>query len=192
MAGRATPSSGSTTYVVLVRGINVGKTRSLPMADFRQVCVDVGCEDVVTYIQSGNAVLRSSRAPADLEAALEAGIAAVAGFEAAVMVRTAAEWDDVRSSGVYAEEPDGTKRVVSFLKTAPPEGALDGLDTDRFLPERCTLRGRELFLHLPNGQGRAALPEALGRAMKAGPPATTRNWKTVEKLHEMATTLDAS
>lgn len=177
--------------MVLVRGINVGKSRSLPMADFRQVCVDAGCGDVATYIQSGNAVLRSTRAPADLEDALEAGIAAVAGFEVSVMVRTAAEWADVRDSGVYAEETDGTKRVVSFLKARPPKGALDAVDAEQFRPERFTLRGRELFFHLPNGQGRAKLPEAVGKVTKGEPPATTRNWKTVEKLHEMAAGLPA-
>jgi uncharacterized protein (DUF1697 family) len=189
MAARTT-AKAPTTYVVLVRGINVGKTRSLPMADFRQVCADAGCEDVSTYIQSGNAVLRSTRSAADLEAALEAGIAEVAGFEVSVMVRTATEWGAVRDSGVYDEETDGTKRVVSFFKTTPPKGALDGIDAEQFLPERFTVRGRELYLHLPNGQGRAKVTEAIGKATKAGPPATARNWKTVEKLQEMVAALD--
>jgi uncharacterized protein (DUF1697 family) len=188
MAARAS-SKAPTTYVVLVRGINVGKTRSLPMADFRQVCADAGCEDVTTYIQSGNAVLRSTRSATDLEAALEAGIAEVAGFEVSVMVRTAAEWAAIHDSGVYAEEADGTKRVVHVFKTAPPKGALDGIDPARFAPEEHTLRGRELYLHLPNGQGRAKITEAIGKALKTGPPTTARNWKTVVKLQEMATAL---
>lgn len=177
-----------TTYAAFVRGINVGTGRKLAMTDLRRVCTDAGCDDVATYIQSGNVVLRSARRSAALESALEQGIAAVAGLDVSVMARTFGELTEVVESGVYAHETDGTKRVVVFLKKKPAAGALADLDVSRFAPEECTLRGRELYLHLPNGQGRAKLPDAIIRATKA--VGTTRNWKTVEKLYEMAAALE--
>jgi uncharacterized protein (DUF1697 family) len=190
-ARRATRAK--TVNVVLLRGINVGGGRKLPMADLRQICVDVGGDDVATYIQSGNVVLRSSLGAGALEGAVERRISEVAGFDTDVIVRTLAEFDDVVSSGIYADEDDGTKRVVTFLKKKPAKDALAGLDLEAFAPESCTLRGREIYLHLPNGQGRAKLPDAIARATRSNPiPGTTRNWRTVEKLHAMAVALDRS
>ncbi len=192
-AGARRSSRGKTVDVVLLRGINVGGGRKLPMADLRQICIDVGGEDVATYIQSGNVVLRSSLAAGALEAAVERRISEVAGFSTDVIVRTLAEFDDVVSSGIYADEADGTKRVVIFLKKAPPKDALADLDLDALAPESYTLRGREIYLHLPNGQGRAKLPDAIARATRSRPiPGTTRNWRTVEKLQAMAVALDQS
>jgi uncharacterized protein (DUF1697 family) len=175
--------------VVLLRGINVGGKHKLPMADLRQLCTDVGCVDVSTYIQSGNVVARSTLSPTTLEKRLEDAIAAAAGFDVAVMVRTATDLDLVLDSGIYANENDGTKRVVAFLKTPPPADALAAVDQDQFAPERCTLRGRELFFHLPNGQGRAKLPDAALRAV-APITSTIRNWKSITTLYAMAEQLE--
>jgi uncharacterized protein (DUF1697 family) len=57
-------------YVALLRGINVGGKAKVAMAALRDTCASVGCEDIVTYIQSGNVVLRSSLAADKLRAAL--------------------------------------------------------------------------------------------------------------------------
>lgn len=175
----------ASTFVVLVRGINVGGARKLPMAELRRLCVDAGCSGVATYIQSGNVVLRSPLGAAALERELEERIATGQGHDVDVMARTVDELAAVLTSGIYGSERDATKRIVAFLKQAPPRGALRGLDLDRFAPEEVTLRGRELFFHLPNGQGRARMPDAVARAV-APIPFTARNWATVEKLHAMA------
>lgn len=178
----------ATTYVVLVRGINVGGARKLPMAELRRLCADAGCSDVTTYVQSGNVALRSPSGAVALEAAIEGRILDAFGYDVAVMARTVDELASVLGSGIYASQPDATKRIVAFLKTVPPRGALRGLDPERFAPEEVTLRGRELFFHLPEGQGRAKLPDAVARAVDPI-PFTARNWATVEKLHAMASEL---
>ena len=76
-------------YVALLRGINVGGKTRIAMAALRDTCTSAGCEDVVTYIQSGNVVLRSGLSADKLRAALEAAIAEAFGFNPAVMIRTA-------------------------------------------------------------------------------------------------------
>lgn len=175
-------------YVVFVRGVNVGGARKLPMAHLRRLCTDAGCSDVTTYIQSGNVVLRAPLRAAELERAIEERIGASLGDDVAVMARSVDEVAAVLASGIYESERDATKRIVAFLKQAPPRGALRALDLARFAPEEVTLRGRELFFHLPNGQGRAKLPEAVARAV-APIAFTSRNWATVERLHAMAAAL---
>ena len=76
-------------YVALLRGINVGGKAKIPMAALRDTCAAAGCEDVVTYIQSGNVVLKSKLSADKLRSALEAAIAEDFGFNPAVMIRTA-------------------------------------------------------------------------------------------------------
>ena len=171
-----------TVYVGLLRGVNVGGATKLPMADLRRIAEGCGFEDVRTYVQSGNVVF-SHRAKAHdkLEADLERRIKAMAGFDVAVFVRSVSEWTKVVRNNPYpGTEP--TKLVVSFLKQPPPRAAWQKIDADAFLPEAFTVKGREVYLYLPNGQGRAKLPQALNRIPGT---ATTRNWQTVCKLLDL-------
>jgi uncharacterized protein (DUF1697 family) len=66
----------------------------------------------------------------------------------------------------------------------PSAAVLAKLDAERFLPDEFVVRGREFYLHLPNGLGRSKLPPYLDRQLKV--PATVRNWNTVNKLLELA------
>ena len=172
-------------YVALLRGINVGGKAMVPMAALRETCASVGCEDVVTYIQSGNVVLRSARRADRLQAALEAAIAERFGFEPAVMVRTGREMAAVVARNPFAGA-DEKYLHVGFLHGAPDpatEHCLGAIDCD---PEQVTVVGRELYLHLPHGMGRAALPVKMERCLRPS-PVTVRNWRTVTKLVELST-----
>lgn len=173
----------STEYVALLRAINVGTGRKVPMADLRALLADAGATGVETYIQSGNVVFGHDADEASLVADLEARLEAAFGFAIPVLLRTA---DDL--AALVAGNPfpvaEPTRPLVSFLRDAPPPGALDGLDVAAFAPEAFVLAGREIYLDLPDGAGRAKLPQALARAH--GIPETTRNWRTVLRLLEMA------
>ena len=171
-------------YVALLRGINVGGKAMVPMADLREVCTAVGCEDVVTYIQSGNVVLRSSLRPPKLQAALAAAIAERFGFEPAVMIRTAEELAAVVDRNPFAGA-DEKKLHVGFLDAAPVATTAECLGAIDCAPEELSAVGRELYLHLPNGMGRAALPVKMERCLRPA-PVTVRNWRTVTKLIELS------
>ena len=60
-------------YVVLLRGVNVGGNHRVPKLEFQKVLEDLGFRDVVTYINSGNAVFSSDTEPQAtiVQAALE-------------------------------------------------------------------------------------------------------------------------
>lgn len=171
--------------VFLLRGINVGGHGRLPMATLRSIAEDLGMTDARTYIQSGNLVAGWDIAPDDAGPALQAAIAAEVGFAPAVLVRTADELRATVDATPFATDRIDTKELhVTFLDT-DAAAALAGLDVDAFAPERVVAIGRALHLHLPGGIGRSPLATALTRR---GPAvdATTRNWRTVTTLADMA------
>ena len=170
-------------YVALLRGINVGGKAKVAMAALRDVCASVGCEDVVTYIQSGNVVRRSTPKADRLQSALEAAIAEEFGFSPAVMIRTAKEMAAVIDRNPFPDADEKTLHV-GFLHAAPDAATkkcLAALDCD---PEELTVVRRYLYLHLPNGLGRAYLPVKMERCLRPT-PVTVRNWRTVTKLVEL-------
>jgi uncharacterized protein (DUF1697 family) len=171
-------------YVVLLRGINVGGKAKVPMAALRDTCAAAGCEDVVTYIQSGNVVLKSELSADNLRAALEEAITKEFGFSPAVMIRTAKELAAVVDRNPFTGADEKTLHV-GFLHAAPnaaTKKCLAGIDC---APEELTVAGREVYLHLPNGMGRAALPVQMERCLRPA-PITVRNWRTVTKLVELS------
>lgn len=183
-----TSTDNGVRVVVLLGGINVGGHR-LAMSVLRSVLEATGCAEVVTYIQSGNAIVTPpSREPRDLAATLSEAISSAAGYHVPVVLRTRAELAGVVGANPYPGT-EGKQLHVVFFAGKPPPTVLDGLDLPSFLPEACTLVGRELYLYLPNGMGRATLPAALGKTgRRTGPSAiaTSRNWNTVLKLLDLA------
>jgi uncharacterized protein (DUF1697 family) len=171
-------------YVVLLRGINVGGKTRIAMAALRDTCTSAGCEDVVTYIQSGNVVLRSRLSADKLRVALEAAIAEAFGFNPAVMIRTAKEINAVVERNPYAGADEKTVHV-GFLHAAPGAATKKCLGAIDCAPEELSVVGRDVYLHLPKGMGRAALPVQMERCLRPT-PLTVRNWRTVTKLAELA------
>ena len=173
-----------TRYVALLRGINIG-SRRLAMADLRRVVEGVGGEEVATYIQSGNVVLSHRlRSPRRLETELEAAIEETTGMDVPVVARTAAQWSSVVDANPFPGA--GPKQLhVVFLKEPTRATAFDAIDLDALAPEELVVAGSELFLHLPNGMGRAKLPVEIERRGPRDAVGTARNWATVTRLHEM-------
>ena len=104
-----------------------------------------------------------------------------------VIVRTAEEVDDVLRNNPFVEERgiDVSRLHVTFLSLTPQKTAIKGLDAIAAGPDRFHYRGREIYLHCPNGFGGTKLSiNAFEKVLAVG--ATTRNWNTVNKLYEMA------
>jgi len=174
-------------YVALLRGINVAGHRRVPMAELRAAVEDLGCTRVSTYLQSGNVVFHTSRtAPATLATAIERQITRGLGLDVDVLVRTRAELDALAAANPFLEEgADATALHVAFLGARPPATARRAVDPERFAPDRFALHGREVYLSCPNGYGRSRLTNPFfERAL--GTTVTTRNWKTVTSLVELA------
>jgi uncharacterized protein (DUF1697 family) len=171
----------ATSYVALLRGINVGGNRKIRMADLRDLFAEAGCADVASYIQSGNVVFTHDAGERELTKELERRIADATGFEVPVLLRTDAELRETVAANPYGDVDPITLHVV-FLQKPPSADAAKAFDASRFAPEDYRVIGREVFLHLPDGIGRAKLPPALPLIRGGG---TARNWRTVQKLAEM-------
>lgn len=175
-------------YVGLLRGINVGGNRKVPMADLQRLCSDAGHTEVTTYIQSGNVVFSSgSGSKADIEEDLEQRLAAKFGFDVPVTLRTKADLAKIVKADPFGSVATDRARVfVLFLKSRPTRTQLGALGpTDAFAPELFEPIGNEVHLFLPNGMGRTKLGQGVIER-KLGIAGTARNWNTVTKLADLA------
>ncbi|MFF8277258.1 DUF1697 domain-containing protein [Streptomyces lateritius] len=180
----------TTTYAALLRGINVGGHRKVPMAELRSLLADLGHRDVRTYLQSGNAVFTTDdEAPAEEErtAAVENALEKRFGFRVDCLVRSAPYLAAVAEACPFpAAELEGKQLHVTYFDQPVGPERFTAIDAAAFLPEEFRLGDRALYLYAPEGLGRSKLAEALSRpAMLKGVVATTRNWNTVVKLVEM-------
>jgi uncharacterized protein (DUF1697 family) len=168
--------------VALLRGVNVGGKSSLSMADLRAAAEACGFEHVRTYIQSGNLLLSAPGSPAGVAQKLRRSIAERTTLDPHVIVRTHAELAGVVERNPFARRGEDPAHLhVVFSET---EASLGSVDVAAYAPEEAVGSGRELYLFLPNGLGRSKLAAALGRGGSAA--GTTRNWRTVTKLLELA------
>jgi uncharacterized protein (DUF1697 family) len=173
--------------VGLLRGVNLGPSRKLKMADLRAAVASLGHTDVETYLQSGNVVFTPAKgAPiGDLGAGITRALAEAVGMDVNVLTRTGNQMRKLVAANPYDRE-DPTKVVVVFLERAADAAPAKQLDLAAFTPEGLTVKGTEIYLDLPSGQARSALLEALGKKKVFGKVATSRNWRTVQALSEMS------
>ena len=170
----------------MLRGINLGPARRVPMADLRALFGEAGYGDVRTYVQSGNVVLESTAKPAELEREVAKLISERFGFDVPVVVRTARQLAAVVKLNPLGDVADNPKRYqVSFLTEKPGADVVTALQEAAVEPERVAFHGREIYAWHPEGVARSKLWNALaGKGL--GVTATARNWTTVTTLLEMA------
>lgn len=177
---------GRTSYVALLRGINLGARNRIAMADLRALLESLGAEDVETYVQSGNVVFKSADGPEALSAAIEQGIRDELGLDVTVLVRTRQQLQKLVASNPFAKGGRQSNNLhVTFLAEKPDRARVRGLDQERAEPDEFRVVGPEVYLHCPAGYGRSKLTNAYFEK-QLGVAATTRNWKAVTNLAELA------
>jgi uncharacterized protein (DUF1697 family) len=175
------------SYVALLRGINVGGRNLLPMKQLAGLFAEAGCADVRTYIQSGNVVFKASQAKAGrLPGLVAKGIEDRFGYRAPVLLRSVEELaETVRNNPFLQTGAPENWLYVMFLASQPDDGRVAALDPDRSPPDVYCVRGREIYLQCPNGVGPSKLTNAWFDSRLAT-VSTGRNWRTVLKLFELA------
>ena len=173
-------------WIALLRGINLGARNKVAMADLRALFEELGAEDVSTYVQSGNVVFRSTRSRAELGKAIVEGISERLGLDLTVVLLTKAELARLEQGNPFASsEPDPVKLHVTFLAERPQAGRVRELRKLEFEPDEFEVTGTAVYLHCPQGYGRSKLSNAFFEK-QLGVAATTRNWRTVKALAELA------
>lgn len=171
-----------TTAVAFLRAVNVGG-RSVPMTELRGLFERLGARRVLTYIQSGNVIFDlPTRTGANFARIVERALDEDFGLHSAVVVRSA---EEIRRVVAQVPFPAGDRPSVhvGFFKSKPKAAEVRDLSSFDAGRERVRIAGRDCFLYLPDGVGRAKLPIRLNRFST---PVTIRNLRTVSALAELA------
>lgn len=174
-------------YVVLLRGINLARSRRVAMADLREVLAACGYEDVATHLQSGNVLLSTAESATKLPDRLERELAEGLGMEIRVVVRSRAQLAKVVAEDPFGDVASAAPKLymVTFFPAKPDATALRALLDEDFGDERVVASGREIYTWHPDGIQKSKLARAVGDK-RLGPSGTARNWNTVTKLLELA------
>lgn len=172
-------------FIVLLRGVNVGASRKLVMAELKAAMIAAGHEDCVTYIQSGNLVLSAKGEPAALEAEVEAAIKKAFGLKTVAIARSAVDFARI---AVEAPFPDALPKLLHLGLTKHPlkSGALEALRERATQGERIEIVGDAVWIDFASSgvAGSKLSPAMLDKAV--GSTLTARNINTVRKLCELA------
>jgi uncharacterized protein (DUF1697 family) len=175
------------TFVMLLRGINVGSTRKLPMADLRALCTKAGWERPETYIQSGNLIVDANDSADKLRRSLEKAVAARFGFTIDIVVRAAANWEKYVAANPFARDADVLSKMIHLYLSRDPvkSSAAKELEQKARTNERIVMAGGALWIDYgAKGIARSKLsPLLIDKA--CGSPSTGRNWNSVLKIREM-------
>jgi uncharacterized protein (DUF1697 family) len=174
-----------TCQVALLRGINVGSSKRMAMADLRAMMAALGYGDAETLLQSGNVVYSSDETTERSALRIHERLLADMGMDIPVVVRTAAELAAVvKRNPLRKLATDPKLYHVVFLSERPDPKLVEALEGEAVADELLVVDGREVFVWWPQGAHRARLTHAvLERRLKV--TATARNWNTVEKLLAM-------
>jgi uncharacterized protein (DUF1697 family) len=174
------------TYIAMLRGINVSGQKKIKMADFTKHLQELNFNDVQTYIQSGNAVFKYKKStPKSLENKIAKKILEEYGFKVSVIVKIPDELTEVLENNPFTKDKNLNRLYVTFLYDEPTADNIKKLKSFDYRPEEYFLIGKIIYGYSPHEYGKAKMNNNFFEN-KLKVAATTRNWKTVNKLAEMA------
>ncbi len=168
--------------VALLRGINVGRAKRVPMAELRDVLESMGCSRVRTLLNTGNALFGPPDGPRrELSGAIAAAIERRFGFPVPVLVHTAGEIEKIIAENTLPQaEREPSKCLVAFVSSRRDLDRAKPLLTQSWGAEQIAIGSRAVYLWCATGIADSVLLQAFGREMAS--PITTRNWATVLKI----------
>lgn len=174
-------------FIALLRGINVSGQKQIKMSELKTLFEKSGFQYVETYIQSGNVIFSSNETSAEkLSLKISSLIKKQFSFDAQVIVLTQENIEYVLNNNPFLKKKkESEKLYVTFLAKSPSDENINKLNAIDYSPEEYIIDGRYIYLFVPNGYGKAKLNNNLFEN-KLKVFATTRNWKTVDKLFELS------
>jgi uncharacterized protein (DUF1697 family) len=173
-------------WVALMRGINVGSTRKLPMADLRALCAAQGWNNPETYIQSGNLIFGAIGAAMDLRKTLEAEIEVRFGIAVPVILRPASDWETYVRTNPFVDDAAALSKLVHLCLSREPlkAGAAEAMQARALPHERVVEAQGAIWIDYGDGVADSKMtPAYLDKC--AGSTVTGRNWNSVLKIADM-------
>ncbi len=176
-------------YISLLRGINVSGQKKIKMTDLKTLYEQQGCQNVITYIQSGNVVFEHpSENTHAIKEKLEAAITEKYQFSVYVDVLTVDAFENTFNKQPFTKidiESEGNKAFIMFLSDKVDPEKISLLTPFIKHGEQLVLNENCLYTFLPDGAGKSKLTTNLIEN-KLDVTATARNLKTVRKLCQLA------
>jgi uncharacterized protein (DUF1697 family) len=176
-----------TKYVALLRGINVGGNKTIPMAKLKLLFESLGLASPKTHLNSGNVIFAAkARDRAKLGRQICDAIEAEFGFRPVVVLRSATDLKRIIAKNPFGEiaAHDPSHLLVMVLDGKPKAGAKAALGEAHSGPEETAIAGENVYVTYPNGIGRSKLTNAL-LEKHLGVAGTARNWNTVVKVVDL-------
>jgi len=171
------------TYIALLRGINVGGHRELKMADLRVLFEDLGFHEVVTYIQSGNVVFKTGNKNEFTEI-ISKEIEIRYGWEVLILVKKVSEIKKIVDKTPFSEDKK-EKSYYTLLHETPVSELINSINPEDYPNEEFIITPGCVYFYSENGYGNAKCNNNFfERKLKVA--ATTRNYRTLAKLVELA------
>jgi uncharacterized protein (DUF1697 family) len=177
-----------TTYISMLRGINVGAQKRMSMETLRGIYVDLGFMNVRSYVQSGNMVFESQAVNrSELVRCIQGRIEQTCGYQVEVFIRHPDELQRILMNNPFltSRNEDPSKLHVTFFYLAPSESLLGKLTAPSGIPDEFALGELAVYIFCPNGYGKTKISNSFFER-KLAIPVTTRNWNTVNALYKMA------
>ncbi|MEM6892673.1 MAG: DUF1697 domain-containing protein [Bacteroidota bacterium] len=173
------------TYIILLKGVNVGGNNRIKMAEFREHLLKKGFKNVKTYIQSGNIVLSQNASLDEVKKGVVEVLSLDYGYNVSVLVFTLKQFEDILAKCPY-DAPENDKKVYfSFLEEVPDTKLLEEFQSISFPDELFELGEQCIYLLFQSGYSKANMTNTfIIKKLKVA--ASTRNLKTVKKILELA------
>jgi uncharacterized protein (DUF1697 family) len=174
-------------YIALLRAINVGGN-ILKMDRLRELWSELGFTNIRTYVQSGNIVFEAAQKPAAWLPAVERKLQGETRLPVSVIVRTHDEMGRILAINPFARDQtvDPQKLHVTFLSSVPSPDAIHTLSAFDTGGDEFQVVRDQIFIRCSGGFADFKLTTKVIEKILSV-KATTRNWRTVNKLHQMAT-----
>lgn len=176
------------TYIALLRGINVGGHKKVPMAMLREVLITSGLKQVQTYIQSGNIIFKSSEKASRLEEIIKNSIQDSFGFEVSVIVKTPDELQTILEDCPFLKEQTENSFFV-ILNKVPDAQLVTDVQSISYENEQIIIKNNALYFYCSTGYGRTKFNmNTFERKLKV--IGTSRNYNTMVKLLSLTLEID--
>jgi uncharacterized protein (DUF1697 family) len=172
------------TWVVLLRGVMPTGKNKVPMAQLRQVLTEAGFEGVRTYIQSGNALVRTNLSGPEVEQRVHALIKDHIGADLVVVARTGAQLQKILGGNPFPNH-DISRVFFTILSQTPPEEKVTQVLALDYSPDEVVITPEAAYLYIPGSAARSKLNNNY-LEKKLGVSATTRNFNTMKKMIELS------
>lgn len=176
-------------YISVLRGINVSGHNLIGMQVLRECYTSLGFKNVKTYIQSGNVVFQYRQIkPILLEEKIQQTILNQFGFEVPVIILSVDALQHIIKHNPFIDQVAG-HLYITLLQRKPAIENMQSIQPEKFLPDTFFISDKAVYIYCPNGYGRTKINNTFFEK-KLKVMATTRNWKTINKLLEMAMDLE--